>query len=517
MKRICILIMLCIIGDFVLAKPVYQDVYVPNVQGVGLRANPSTQTVTSRSTDKAFLRSASMTDCGKLWIQFDLTDIWENYGKEKVVSARFKQWSENGTGRRFSVAGVLDDPTGVTEEWTEAGLDWVTAPANNPASHNTIDLTKVYGGAALWIRDGSADSITIDLGTAQQVPPGLGTNFDQCASYETVDNPLKTMANTNIYNFLMTDTDGKVTLIVWDHYNSNQNWWIGNPPAYDNDPFETPPLLTADGRRVRNSPSLILELPPLGADNPEPYHEDIVKSDLAQLSWTNPASANPVICTVYLGTGTEPNRLAMDSITLAPNATSVAINTTNFPTKGNLKDLTQYWWIVDCDDTPAPDPNIIEGMPWTFFVNNNNPPVVDAGPDQVVWMPDPNGVLVNLDGTVTDDGLPVGASLTYKWTRVSGPATVVITPDTTVDTSVTLTVRGTYVFQLAANDTNMTGLDTVQVIVGNNSCDASHLSTGAPYDQVDVNQDCIVDLLDFYVAIAEDWLVCTDTLTNCID
>ena len=47
----------------------------------------------------------------------------------------------------------------------------------------------------------------------------------------------------------------------------------------------------------------------------------------------------------------------------------------------------------------------------------NQPPVVSAGPNQQIMLP--NGATLN--GTVTDDGLPLGASLTQWWTQATGP------------------------------------------------------------------------------------------------
>jgi hypothetical protein len=48
----------------------------------------------------------------------------------------------------------------------------------------------------------------------------------------------------------------------------------------------------------------------------------------------------------------------------------------------------------------------------------NQAPVVNAGPDRTVTLP----AAANLNGTVTDDGLP-SASVTTAWTQVSGPGT----------------------------------------------------------------------------------------------
>jgi len=49
----------------------------------------------------------------------------------------------------------------------------------------------------------------------------------------------------------------------------------------------------------------------------------------------------------------------------------------------------------------------------------NQPPVVNAGADQTVIAP---SATLALTGTASDDGLPAGSSLTYQWSKLSGPA-----------------------------------------------------------------------------------------------
>ena len=231
----------------------------------------------------------------------------------------------------------------------------------------------------------------------------------------------------------------------------------------------------------------------------------------ATLSWTNPepnSLGGIITCDVYLGT--EPNRLAMDKAPPLPaGATSVAVNTTNFPTYGSLVNDTRYYWIVDCHDSSLV-PDLRTGETWAFYVGYI--PGVNAGPDQAVWL-DPNTVTVNLDGTTSDDG-----AYTVLWTQVSnGAPAVTISPNNIDDTSVTLTARGDYEFKLTADDGNLQTSDTVRIVVGNNACDASHLKFGDlyPYDRGDQNQDCVVDLQDFMVLIIADWLKCSDMRGNC--
>src|SRR5919106_1368252 len=54
-------------------------------------------------------------------------------------------------------------------------------------------------------------------------------------------------------------------------------------------------------------------------------------------------------------------------------------------------------------------------------VPNNQPPTVDAGPDQIIELPDP----AVLKGIITDDGMPHGSTVTSTWSLVNGPGPVV--------------------------------------------------------------------------------------------
>jgi len=91
----------------------------------------------------------------------------------------------------------------------------------------------------------------------------------------------------------------------------------------------------------------------------------------------------------------------------------------------------------------------------------NDAPVVDAGSAVSVVLP---GV-ASLDGSVVDDGLPVGGSLVSTWSEASGPGEVVFADATAVDTTASFSVAGEYVLRLAATDGELSGSDTVAVSV----------------------------------------------------
>ncbi|HEX5887480.1 MAG TPA: hypothetical protein VFY61_02205, partial [Pyrinomonadaceae bacterium] len=91
----------------------------------------------------------------------------------------------------------------------------------------------------------------------------------------------------------------------------------------------------------------------------------------------------------------------------------------------------------------------------------NQPPVVNAGPDQTVRLPN----AATLNGTATDDGFPFGSTLTTAWTKVSGPGTVTFTNPSSPVTAAQFSVEGTYVLRLTADDSRFTVSDECTVTV----------------------------------------------------
>lgn len=93
---------------------------------------------------------------------------------------------------------------------------------------------------------------------------------------------------------------------------------------------------------------------------------------------------------------------------------------------------------------------------------NNEAPVVDAGPNYILYLPN-NTILVN--GTVQDDKDGIG-SLTYSWEFVGGPTGSVITNPGSLNTQITFAGYGIYNYILKCTDTNgATGADQIQIRV----------------------------------------------------
>src|SRR5262249_15760227 len=93
--------------------------------------------------------------------------------------------------------------------------------------------------------------------------------------------------------------------------------------------------------------------------------------------------------------------------------------------------------------------------------NLNLSPIANAGSDQSITLP---ANTVTLNGSGTDDGQPNG-SLTYTWTKVSGPGKVTFANASQAVTTAQFSIAGTYTLRLTANDGQLSATDNVVVTV----------------------------------------------------
>jgi RHS repeat-associated protein len=94
----------------------------------------------------------------------------------------------------------------------------------------------------------------------------------------------------------------------------------------------------------------------------------------------------------------------------------------------------------------------------------NQPPVVNAGPDQTITLPLNS---VTLNGTATDDGLPIGV-LTTQWSTVSGPGVVTFSAPASLQSTATFSGAGVYILRLTASDDELTSSSNVTITVISN-------------------------------------------------
>ena len=91
----------------------------------------------------------------------------------------------------------------------------------------------------------------------------------------------------------------------------------------------------------------------------------------------------------------------------------------------------------------------------------NKPPIAKAGRDTIMILPADS---LLLDGSASKD--PDGRIVNYKWTRVSGAASVKINNDASAKTVVRNLLLGTYMFELSVTDNDgVSAADTIRITV----------------------------------------------------
>jgi hypothetical protein len=91
----------------------------------------------------------------------------------------------------------------------------------------------------------------------------------------------------------------------------------------------------------------------------------------------------------------------------------------------------------------------------------NQPPVVNAGPDQMITFP----AAATLAGTASDDGLPSGSTLTSTWSKISGPGTVTFGNASSLNTTASFAISGSYTLRLTVSDSLLSTSDDIVVFV----------------------------------------------------
>ena len=114
-------------------------------------------------------------------------------------------------------------------------------------------------------------------------------------------------------------------------------------------------------------------------------------------------------------------------------------------------------------------------------ITGNQPPVANAGTDITVTLPSNTATL---NGSGTD---PDGTISNYVWTKTSGPAATIVSPNSAT-TSLTGLTQGTYQFQLMVTDNKgATATDVVQVTVNLSGGAGGSFYARAGVDQTTTN------------------------------
>ncbi len=109
---------------------------------------------------------------------------------------------------------------------------------------------------------------------------------------------------------------------------------------------------------------------------------------------------------------------------------------------------------------------------------DNQPPVVNAGPDQ-------SGISgpVLLTGNVTDDGLPIDGGLSFRWESINGPGEVKWDTPGQASAHASFSKPGVYELRLTASDSEFEAGDDILITV-----------TGNQPPRVDAGPDQLLDL-----------------------
>ena len=91
----------------------------------------------------------------------------------------------------------------------------------------------------------------------------------------------------------------------------------------------------------------------------------------------------------------------------------------------------------------------------------NMPPNVDLGDDITIDIAEP----LNLDATVTDDGLPLFSSVASDWQQLAGSGTATFGTPNAEDTVITFSTPGIYVVELTATDGETSTTERITITV----------------------------------------------------
>lgn len=262
------------------------------------------------------------------------------------------------------------------------------------------------------------------------------------------------------------------------------------------------------------------------AYDPTPADKSVGNAGVTQLKWYNAqllGGTSSVTCDVYMSTAAT-DLVDACNVPTFPAAFKVASGVAG--TKGNQTTITPtmpvgvdtLYWMVSTKTSVVGDPNNVNGYAgpvWKFGIANAAPQA-NAGADKYTY---PTAGTVTLSGTVTDDGLPVGASVTCTWKQGSTPiTTAVVKTGNSYACTATVAVGAagtTTTYTLEGNDTTGTGSDTMDVKVYATPCAAAQADPSYIKNAADLNNDCFVNFKD-YALVVSKWQVCTalDAICN---
>ncbi|MBS1509716.1 MAG: right-handed parallel beta-helix repeat-containing protein [Bacteroidetes bacterium] len=345
----------------------------------------------------------------------------------------------------ISLAGSGTDPDGTITAylWTK-----ISGPASgtivSPASANTAVTGFSIAGTykyELKVTDNNGatgrDTMILTVNPDPNLPPVANAGPDQLITLPT---------NSVTLSGSGTDPDGTVTAYLWTK--------ISGPAAGT---ITTP---AAASTTITGMAGGIYKFELKVTDN-----NGAVGRDTIQVTVNTPPTANagadqvitlPVNVTTLTGSATDPDGTVTAYLWTKISGPAAGTIVTPAAVATSVTGLAAGIYKFELKVT---DNNGGIGRD-TMQVLVNIPPLVNAGPDQNITLPTNS---VSLSGSATDAD---GTVTAYLWTKISGPASGIITTPTAAATTVTGMVAGIYKFELKATDNNGgAGRDTMQVTV----------------------------------------------------
>jgi hypothetical protein len=323
-----------------------------------------------------------------------------------------------------------------------------------------VDEMPIFEGSNLFAttRDGSVTATSVSQPWSDE-PVGVG--------YNPVNNHLFVTDDDQKEVFELTiGADGRVgTLLMQFDTNS-----IGNtdPEGVDYD-TATGSIWTADGLNTQ-----VFRYQP-GPDGQFGTSDDVSNNfDVGVYGARDPEGMgyDPVRDTILIvddGSETiyemDKTGALLNTISIAGHNVTAAAGLAVAPGSSNATQRNYYVVARGLDNDSHPTEN--DGMLYEFSATlpggtTNQAPIVNAGQDQTVNLPN----AANLDGTVTDDGLPnPSGAVTTTWEKVTGFGDVIFGNPNALDTTAQITVEGTYVLRLTASDGQASVADEITVTV----------------------------------------------------
>jgi hypothetical protein len=284
--------------------------------------------------------------------------------------------------------------------------------------------------------------------------------------------------------------------------------------------FIANPYINAQGQRVLLGRKANIGSGKVGYD-PIPSDKSTGGNGVTQLKWNNAKLLTDTVkCDVYLSTskadlidsnGT-PRLLSgfkvASDLTGAKDAQMTI--TPTIPVADSI-----YWMVVTKKSTYPTDPNVYAGPAWKFDMTNAAP-TANAGVDRYTYV---GAGTITISGTVTDDGLPAGASVSCTWKDAGGTplSTAVVKVGNVYTCSTTVSVGAldsVTSYTLEGNDTTGTASDAMSVYVKATPCAAAQADPTYVKNVSDVNNDCFVNFKDFALTV-NTWKVCTALDATC--